>query len=276
MCAERIRESIIAGSWYPDNPDTLRNEIAGYLERARPHPGMENLIGLVAPHAGYMYSGEVAAHAYRQLEGARFDRVLIVAPSHRTRFPSSTIYHLGGFRTPLGVVPLDVDLVQAFLEHPQVRGYYPQAEDQEHSLEIQLPFLQVVLGEFKLVPIIMGNQAYEHCTELAELIEKLCRNKNVLLIASSDLSHYHTYREAKQLDGIVTARVAAFDCQGLFRDLNDGACEACGAGPMVAVMLAAGKLGANVSRVLHYANSGDVTGERSGVVGYMAAAFYRE
>lgn len=276
MSAERIRESVIAGSWYPGNPGTLRQEIAGYLERAEPHPSRGTLVGLVVPHAGYMYSGGVAAHAYRQLTDSGFDRVLIVAPSHRARFPTSTIYDLGGFRTPLGLVPLDRELVQAFLEHPQVTGYFPPAEDQEHSLEIQLPFLQVVLGDFKLVPIIMGNQSFEHCKDIAELIGKLCEGRNVLLIASSDLSHYHSYREAKRLDDIVIGKVTAFDFQGLSRDLQNGSSEACGGGPIVAVMLAARKLGATASRLLHYANSGDVTGDHSGVVGYMAAAFYRE
>jgi MEMO1 family protein len=276
MAVEKIRESVIAGSWYPDHPETLREEINKHLNAAQPpYPGGE-LVALIAPHAGYLYSGGVAAYAYKLLQNQPFDRVIIVAPSHRAHFKGASIYSLGGYRTPLGIVPLDQELVDAFLEHPSIVSYVPQADAQEHSLEIQLPFLQVVLSDFRLTPIIMGDQSFEFCQKLADLIVSICSDKRVLLVASTDLSHFHSYQEAKTLDKIVLDKVAYFDPGGLSKELRTGGCEACGGGPIMTVMLAAEKMGAGRAKVLHYANSGDVTGDRSGVVGYMAAAFVRE
>ncbi len=274
MAAQGIRDSVIAGSWYPGEPTTLRSEIARYLDKVPPLDIGGNLVALIAPHAGYMYSGLVAAHAYKLLQHQPFDCVMVLAPSHRAHFRGASIYDQGGFRTPLGIVSIQRDLVQGLLGHRGFKGYLPQAHDQEHSLEIQLPFLQCVLGSFQLVPVVMGDQSLSFCEEAAEAIAVECSGKNVLLVASSDLSHYHPYSEAKKLDQVVLDHIAAFDAEGLSRELNRGTCEACGAGPMVTAMLASQRLGANKSKVLHYANSGDVTDDRSGVVGYMAAAFY--
>jgi MEMO1 family protein len=273
MTQEKIRESAIAGSWYPDHPEALKKEIGKYLDEARPGPLGGTLVGLVAPHAGYMYSGGIAAHAYKTLLEQPFDRVLILAPSHRAYFQGASVYRLGGYRTPLGIVPLDHELTESLCRQSSLFHYHAGAEAQEHSLEIQLPFLQVVLGAFRLIPILMGDHSFGACQELAGAIVKVCAGKRVLLIASSDLSHYHPYQEAKRLDQVVLDRVSAFDPAGLTADLEKGMCEACGSGPMVTLMLAARKLGANKSKVLHYANSGDVTGDLQGVVGYMAAAF---
>lgn len=274
MAAQKVRDSVIAGSWYPGQASTLRSEIAGYLDKVPAQDLGGSLIGLIAPHAGYMYSGPVAAHAYKLLNQQSFDTVLILAPSHRAHFRGASIYDQGGFRTPLGIVPVRRDLVDGLLRHPGFRGYLPQAHDQEHSLEIQLPFLQCVLGSFELVPVVMGDQSQAFCEEISGAIVEECSGKRVLLVASSDLSHYHPYTEARKLDQVILDRIAAFDAEGLSRELGKGSCEACGAGPMLTAMLASANLGANKSRVLHYANSGDVTGDRSGVVGYMAAAFY--
>lgn len=273
MAAERIRESVIAGSWYPDHPKSLREQIGKYLDRARMSETASELLGLAVPHAGYMYSGGVAAYAYKLLIQRPFQRVLILAPSHRAHFPGASIYHLGGYRTPLGIVPLDHELVADLRKHSSLVTYVPHADDQEHSLEIQLPFLQVVLGEFQLTPIVMGDQSLESCRQLAQLIENVCRGRKVLLVASTDLSHYHAYNRAKELDQVVLDRVAALDSEGLLMDLRERRCEACGGGPLATIMTASRSLGADEGRVLQYANSGDVTGDRSGVVGYMAAAF---
>jgi len=274
MNAEKIRESVIAGSWYPGKSETLEKEIKKYLNQAKISPLTGNVIGLAVPHAGYIYSGGVAAHAYKLLLDQPFDRVLIVAPSHRAYFEGASVYKLGGYRTPLGTIPLDRDLVDSLLQQPIPIDYVARAHSQEHSLEIQLPFLQVILKDFKLTPVVMGDQGYANCAQLAEAIATVCKDKKILLVASTDLSHFHPYDEAKRLDGSVLDRVVAFDPAGLSEDLRKGKCEACGGGPLVTIMLAAQRLGANKSKVLHYANSGDVTGDNSSVVGYMAAAFY--
>ncbi len=274
MAQEIIRESVIAGSWYPGHPGTLRDDIRRYLEKARPTSIPGQLKALIVPHAGYMYSGGVAAHAYRILQDQSFDRVVIVAPSHRAYFKGASVYTLGGYRTPLGVVPLDREIIDKLLEWPSLIKFVPEADAEEHSLEIQLPFLQVVLKDFRLTPIIMADQSFTFCEQLAEALCEACRELKVLLIASSDLSHFHPYAEARRLDQVVCGHVEAYDARALSLDLQGGKCEACGAGPMMTAMLAARGLGANGAKVLQYVNSGDVTGDRSRVVGYLAAALY--
>ncbi len=270
-----IRQSILAGSWYPGSAEVLRRDIRTYLEAAQVHPIEGELKGLLVPHAGYLYSGGVAAYAYKILEKQSFQRVLILAPSHRAAFQGVSVGHLQGYETPLGVVPVDDELVELFHSRTSLVSHHPEAEALEHSLEIQLPFLQVVLDQFKLTPLIMGGHSLSLCQELASTIFELCREKGVLIVASTDLSHFHSYDEAKSLDSVVLDKVDKFDPEGLSRELSLKRCEACGGGPMVTAILAAGKLGADQARVLHYANSGDVTGDRSGVVGYMAGAMFK-
>lgn len=273
--AEIIRESVIAGSWYPGNPERLRKEVSKYLDQADSKPPEGDLAGLIVPHAGYMYSGGVAAHAYHLLQYRSFNRVMILAPSHRMQFKGASVYPLGGYRTPLGVVPLDNETVQALLAGGPLVRYLPHADDEEHSLEIQLPFLQVTLKDFSLTPVVMGDQSASTCRALADRIAEVCRESRILLIASSDLSHYHAYEEARRLDQRILDHIQAFDPDGLLRDIEAGRCEACGAAPMATLMLTVKQLGANRATVLHYANSGDVTGDLRGVVGYMAAAFHK-
>jgi len=276
MKTERIRESIIAGSWYPAEPAKLEKQLSNYLDLATPRAIEGNLTGLIVPHAGYVYSGGVAAFAYKLLLQHRFDRVLIVAPSHQSRFSGSSIYNLGGYKTPLGTVPLDMELIDELFKNGDHIRYVPQVDAREHSLEIQIPFLQTVLPKFTLVPIIMGDQDLAYCLKLADAIATACSGKRVLLIASTDLSHYYPYDEAKRLDRAFLDRVDAFDPEGLAEDIKERKCEACGAGPAIALMLAARQLKADSGAVLNYANSGDVTGDHSsGVVGYAAAALYR-
>lgn len=275
MAQEIIRESVIAGSWYPGNPAVLKKDIQHYLDAAKPPSVPGELRALIVPHAGYMYSGGVAAHAYRLLRDRPFERVVIVAPSHRARFKGASVYNLGGYRTPLGVVPLDHEVIDVLLQHSSLVRFVPEADVEEHSLEIQLPFLQVVLKEFRLTPIIMADQSLPFCEQLADLLCDTCRDLDVLLIASSDLSHFHPYGEAKRLDKVVCDRVESFDPRALSRDLQVGECEACGAGPMMTTMLAAKALGANKAKVLNYANSGDVAGDKRGVVGYLSAALFQ-
>jgi hypothetical protein len=277
MSMEQIRESVIAGSWYPGNASRLKQEIHDYLSQASVADFKGQLIALISPHAGYRYSGQVAAYGYKILEKQKFATVVLIAPSHRAYFRGVSVYDRGGYRTPLGVVPLNQELISELKEREGRIEYVPEAHNQEHSLEIQLPFLQVLLPDFKLVPLIMGNQDFVTCQWLAEALgDCIGKNRSVLVVASSDLSHFHPYQQAKKLDQVVLDEVSEFDPRGLSDSLAKGKCEACGGGPMVTAMLIARRLGANKSQVLHYANSGDVTGDHSGVVGYMAAALWDE
>ncbi len=268
----RVRPSVIAGSWYPGQPARLRASIEGYLASVE-HAELEgDLLGLIVPHAGYIYSGQVAAYAYEQLEGRTFGLVVVVSPVHRMYRGVYMVTSYDYYETPLGLVPVASDQVKRLAEELDLVRVQ---SDGEHSLEIQLPFLQYLLGEFRLLPVMLGNQDWDSCQQLASALGALLRDQEALLVASTDLSHFHPEHEAVLLDQRVRDRIDSFDPRGLSEDLAVRRSEACGGGPVVAVMLSAQKLGGSHARVLHYATSGDVTGDRSEVVGYMAATILR-
>jgi AmmeMemoRadiSam system protein B/AmmeMemoRadiSam system protein A len=276
MGMKEIREPALAGSWYPGDPEILSRDVKRYLENAKKEKVDGEIVALVSPHAGYMYSGQVAAYAYKLIEGKSFDTVVVVGPSHRFLFKGASLWDRGGFRTPLGVVPVDDELSKKLMEKRKKIRFIPEAHNQENSLELQIPFLQTVLKSFKLVPIAMEpDWSWETCQYLASAIAETVKGKRVLLVASTDLSHFYTYNIAVELDKIFLNHIERFDVEGLNRDLKNNRTEACGGGPVVTIMLAAKMLGANHGKVLKYANSGDVTGDRSRVVGYAAAVFYK-
>jgi len=276
-----IRESALAGSWYPADAKELRDEITLFLQYAKVTPGLGRSVALIAPHAGYRYSGPVAAYAYKQVMGRTFDTVVVVAPNHADpRLDFSSVLTRGGYETPLGLVPVDEEAARAVVNYNSSDSI--QESDlvhlteyngrMEHSLEIQLPFLQVVLnGPFKLLPVVMGDQKPEAVRELADALAVSLKGKNALIIASSDLSHFYEQSAAERLDDVVRQHVEAFDPAGLLTDAAAQKCQACGMGSMAAVMMAAKQLGAERSTVLNMATSGDVTGDKSSVVGYLAA-----
>jgi MEMO1 family protein len=269
-----VRRSILAGSWYPGQPQVLRADIEAYFRNVPEREAPGRIIGLVAPHAGYVYSGQVAAYAYRLIRGADYEKVIVISPSHRMYFEGASIWTGAGFETPLGVVPVDQELVAALLAADGLIAEIPAAHGREHALEIQLPFLQVALGEFSFVPLVMGAQDGGTCRRLAEAIAGAVGNRRTLIVGSSDLSHFHSYSEAVRLDSVAVENMRKFDPEGLLRDLARQACEACGGGPAATAMMAARALGADRAELLKYANSGDVTGDRREVVGYASAIFF--
>jgi AmmeMemoRadiSam system protein B/AmmeMemoRadiSam system protein A len=272
---EELRRPAVAGSFYPDDAQTLSRQVRDYLSRASKGEAAGEIIALISPHAGYMYSGLVAAHAFKMVEGMKFDAVVVVAPSHRVAFQGVSVYDRGGYETPLGILPVDQDLCRKLMADRDFFRFVPQAHSQEHSLEVQLPFIQEAVGNLPLVPMIIMDQSYSTCERLGKAVARAVKGKKVLLVASTDLSHYHRYDEAVQMDKVILDDIRLFDPQKLSRDLASGRGEACGAGPVIAVMVAAKELGANRSQILKYLNSGDVTGDHSGVVGYAAAVFFR-
>lgn len=274
---EKLRKSAIAGTWYPEFPTELRGQIENFLGRASSVDIPGRLTALIVPHAGYVFSGQVAANAYKLLERQKFETIVVIGPSHYARFQGVSVYDRGGFETPLGVAPLDEALISALEKRDSRIRFVEDAHSREHSVEIQIPFLQVAAPGFKLVPLVMGDQGFATCQWLAEAIADSIRGKSVLVVASSDLSHFHAYEKARLMDRVVQDKVGAMDPEGLHACLTSGECEACGGGPIITAMLVAKRLGSCGSRVLKYANSGDVTGNRDdprGVVGYMAAAIW--
>lgn len=275
---EPVRRSILAGTWYPADPKELRATLSGFLERATVPdtlPPPDFLAGIVVPHAGIRYSGAVAAHAYKVVQKSSVQTVVVLAPSHRVPFSGVSVHRRGPFETPLGRVPLDTEFIEALMElDPDVRDF-PEAHAQEHSLEIQLPFLQTVLPSFRLVPLVMGNLSWTTCERLAQALSVLSRSRRFLVAASTDLSHYHSEKEAKTLDERLLERLRRLEARELMDDMAAGNCEACGTAPLVTLMLYARTVGAHDMRILKYATSADVTGETNRVVGYAAAAVYK-
>jgi MEMO1 family protein len=269
---EPRRPMAVGGSWYPADPRALAREVDRYLEAAG--GAVEGEVrALVCPHAGLMYSGPVAAFAYRLLRGRTPDAVVLVGPSHHMGFDGVALYARGSFATPFGDLPIDERLATAIAGAASTITAASDPHRREHSLEMQLPFLARVMPDVPIVPLVMGYQTRATVSDLGAALASALAGSNAILVASSDLSHYHDARTAATLDGRVVKFVSAFDPAGLMRALEAFPDHACGGGPMVAVMQAAAALGARDARVLRYADSGDVSGDKSAVVGYVAAAF---
>jgi AmmeMemoRadiSam system protein B len=268
-----IRESVAAGSFYPQDPDVLKKQINEFLDDAESQ-NLKNIKALVCPHAGYIYSGQVAAHSYKQIIGRKFDCVIIIAPSHAEYFDFISIYSGKAYRTPLGLVGVDSERSKILASQSPNIKLSLCGHRNEHSLEVQLPFLQLALGNFKIIPIVMGQQNKKNIDELGNAIGNLFKNDNILIIASTDLSHYYPYEAAVSLDKKVEKLIKAFDIENLEDRFVSNRIEMCGGGPVVSAMIASKILGAGSAKVLCCQNSGDVTGDRSAVVGYLSAVFY--
>jgi AmmeMemoRadiSam system protein B len=267
-----VRPPTAAGLFYEILPDILRENIKGYLENARVPIQKGTVRALVSPHAGYVYSGLAAAHGYKMIQGSNYDCVVVVGPSHREYFDGVSIYPGDAYETPLGTIPIHREIREEMLNEKTVIVSSDAGHRSEHSIEVQLPFLQSVLGDFSFVPVVMGDQRRQVCIELAKAIVRVAKNRNILLVASSDLSHYHPYDEAVMLDNVVIGELENFNSETFIDDMEKHSFEACGGGPIAVVMNAARQLGASKTEILYYCNSGDITGEKSGVVGYLAAA----
>ncbi|HLA77791.1 MAG TPA: AmmeMemoRadiSam system protein B [Vicinamibacteria bacterium] len=274
--ASPVRKAAVAGSWYPGEAAPLRSEVGSYLSEVPAHHIPGRLVGLISPHAGLHYSGPVAAHGYSLLRGCSRLTFAMVGPSHQEAFDGVAVVTRGAFETPLGRIPIDEALAAAILD-PELR-ILDQARPHrdEHCLEMQLPFLQHLVPELKIVPMLMGSQSRAEVERLAgALAGALADRRDVVLVASSDLSHYQPAKQASILDALVVQDVESFDEDGLMARLEGSHRHACGGGPMVAVMKAARRLGANRATVLKYADSGDVpNGDKSRVVGYLSAALW--
>ncbi|OQY27640.1 MAG: AmmeMemoRadiSam system protein B [Candidatus Cloacimonetes bacterium 4572_55] len=273
-----VRQPAVAGMFYTENSEQLQSQINRFYKNARPESVRGGIVGLISPHAGYYYSGQVSAYGYKLLKPDAFDSVIVIAPSHNVPFDGCSLYHIGGYRTPLGTIDLDEEIIERMMQADDIIGFNKDAHKKEHSLEVQLPLLQGRLKKFKLTPILMGRQVEETWTRLAEVITSVVssmKNKKILLIGSTDLSHFYNYQTAVDLDKAILDRVNAYDIDGLRNDVRNRKCEACGAGPMLAVMTAAKQLGADSAKVLNYINSGYVNGDHSRVVGYMSAVLFK-
>jgi len=279
-----VRAPAVTGAFYPSDPQQLLGEVRSYLDRADVQTAAGELVALIVPHAGYVYSAPVAAYAYRLLQGRSYDTVAVIGPSHRVPVDGVALSDADEWQSPLGRVPIDRDASTTIANsYPKAR-VIDAAHEREHSIEVQLPFLQTVLSDFALLPLLMTDFSDANCTSLARALADLAQKRRLLLIASSDMSHYPSYDDAVRVDretlkaietmdagevAATTRRLMAQGVPGLVTAL-------CGEGPVETVLLAARLLGADRVEVLKYANSGDVpAGSKDGVVGYCAVAIYR-
>ena len=278
-----VRAPAVMGSFYPAQTSVLRSDVERYLEEADPPTASGDLVALIVPHAGYSYSAPVAAHAYRLLAGRHFDTVAVIGPSHRVPARAA----LSGFDewfTPLGLVKADRSAADAIAKAYPGARVFDAAHDPEHSIEVQLPFLQVTLGDFRLLPILMTDFSQDNCSRLAQAIAGWARDKSVLLVASSDMSHYPSYDDAvrvdretlKAIETMDPEEVAATSRKLMAQGVPGLVTALCGKGPVETILLAARLLGADKVEVLKYATSGDrPLAPKEGVVGYGAVAIYR-
>jgi len=279
---KNVRQAAVAGGFYPADASALSAMMDDMLAHASPPPISDPILAVVAPHAGYPFSGPVAAYTYAALKGRKFSRVVVIAPSHYEAFDFTSVYEGDAYATPLGTVPVDKAFAKQLAKmSPTIRlssrGHVPTPKGAEHALEVELPWLQRVLGDFELVPVVMGDQSYESSRALGVALAKLIqgKDKDTLIVASSDLSHYHPYDEAVKIDHKTLNALQAWDYFSMSRNFEARVWEACGGAPIVAAMIAAERMGANQALVLKYANSGDTTGDHSRVVGYSADVFLK-
>ncbi|MHB1377682.1 MAG: AmmeMemoRadiSam system protein B [Candidatus Humimicrobiaceae bacterium] len=272
---EKIRDSIVAGSFYPDDPYVLGMQIEDYLNNAK-LLDINNIKALICPHAGYIYSGQVAAYSFKQIINKKFDSIIIISPSHSESFDFVSVYDGDAYNTPLGRVNIDKKRSSLLVENnPRIR-FSDKGHNNEHSIEVQLPFLQYMFKEFEFIPVVIGSQSRQNIHAIGNAISEVFKGENIIIIASSDLSHYHPYNDAVILDRQVENLVGKFDIDNLEEEFLKSNIEMCGGGPVAAAMIAAKNLGANKALILKYLNSGDVSGERKAVVGYLAAALFQD
>ncbi len=281
MCARDIstavREPAVAGQFYPADSGELAQMIADHLAKASPLPKIDGrIIALIVPHAGLVYSGPIAAYSYKLLEGSSVNKVILCGPSHRYRFDGMSVYGPGvQWRTPLGLVTCNDQLCRALVDKHKGFSVLAAAQAQEHSLEVQLPYLQTVLEDFTFVPITMGSQDALTIGQLAAGLEALPFDSQTILIAATDWQHYMPASVGSKLDSAGMECIRNLDPDRLEEYLATDKTQACGGGPMVAVIKAAMAKGANRALILKYGDSGDITGDKSSVVGYVAAVLYK-
>jgi AmmeMemoRadiSam system protein B len=277
MVRNSYRLPAVEGTFYNSNPVKLTQQLDAFFSKAPDITITGKILGIVAPHAGYIYSGFTAAVAYNLLKESEIKNVIIISPSHREYFKAVTIFPGLGYSTLFGNIDINQDIKEELLKYDLIKES-TMGHGAEHALEIQLPLLQRVLkSNFNILPLVMGDQSKQICLMLGEILFKVLENKNdYLIVASSDLSHFYSSTEAKVKDDVMINGINNFDVDGMLKNLESKKVEACGAGPIVAMMMATKKLGAGSSKVLHYSNSGDVTGDNSEVVGYLSAIVWKQ
>ena len=271
--ASKIKTPNVSGQFYPSNPQQLSKDIDSYFSAADLEAPAQHVEMMIAPHAGYMYSGPVAAYSFKAVREKKYRTVVILAPSHFYHFEGAAVWAEGGFQTPLGVVDVDESFAGKLLALNQKFYVHPQAFAREHSLEVEIPFLQKTFRDFKIVPVILGQVSVDAAEQIAETLHTVIgERKDVLVVVSTDMSHYHDDATARTMDQATLQTVENLDAAGLWNHCYRGTQEMCGFIPVTTALFLAQKRNLQ-ARVLEYATSGDVTGDPSRVVGYGSVIF---
>jgi MEMO1 family protein len=270
------RKPAVAGAFYSAGKNDLERSVDAYIDSAELPERDGDIVGLISPHAGYIYSGPIAAYSFKAIKGSDYELAVVLAPSHRARFEGASVIPEGIYETPLGDVEIDSKIGGKLMEK---RGFnfLKEVHAAEHSLEVQVPFLQRVLGQFKIVPVIVGTTDLAACRIIAEGLASILKEekRKFIIVISTDLSHYYSYDSAVSKDGQFIESLKKFDEEGIKDLLASGKSEACGEGPVLTGVMLCRDLGAEGVSILKYGNSGDTAGDRSQVVGYLSAAFTR-
>lgn len=285
--SKQIREPAVAGAFYPANKENLKEMIQEYLSKASKIslPQGETFVGFIVPHAGYVYSGSVAAEVYKQLEDKNYDTIIILGVGHRYPLRTPSIYPEGYYKTPLGSVEIDSEIAGKLMKKCDMLKFIPEAHKLEHSIEVQIPFLQVVLkNRFKIVPILLGHFPYDMVDKIADAIADIIKSettKKILVLASSDFSHYPSYNEAVKVDKKTIELIKKFKVREIIKreeavkesGIANLVTYQCGLGSTTTLMLVAQKIGAKNVIFIDYKNSGDTSWVKERVVGYVAMGF---
>ena len=274
-----VRPSPIAGQWYSADPKKLASQIDRFMEAVNLPPLAGEVVGIMAPHAGHVYSGQVAAYGFSTLRDLEPELVVVASPMHYPYAEPLLVSAHAAYGTPFGQIPIAHDVLQALdglLQEQYSLKLTYVTHDPEHSLEIELPFLQRILKkEFSLVPIMVRDPSKWVTHALGEALAAVLQQRSAILVASTDLSHFYSQDVARVLDRAMLQQVENLDPQGVLDVEDEGKGFACGRGALAVVMWAAKILGADRAKILRHATSGDVTGEYDRVVGYAAAVFLR-
>ncbi len=274
--AQNIKSPNVSGQFYQANPKELSEDIEGYLKSASLTELRENIEILIAPHAGYVYSGPVAGYSFKAVSQKKIKTVIILAPSHFYNFDGASVWSQGGFQTPLGIVPVDEEFAKQLTAVDPKFSFNAQAYQKEHSLEVEIPFLQKIFSDFKIVPVILGQMSFESCQKLAKALDALIGERtDIVVVVSSDMSHYHDGKTARAMDLSTLEIIKSLDAQNLYKQCRLGIHEMCGFVPVTTALLLA-QTRRLKPQVLKYAHSGDVTGDNARVVGYGAVVFYKD
>jgi MEMO1 family protein len=275
---DMVKEPNVAGAFYSADPKELSDSIDYYDQSTGPVPTDRKVLIAISPHAGYPYSGPVAAYTYKAIARNHYKTIVIIGPSHYFPFEGISVWPRGGFKTPLGIVPVDEDFAQALLkENPKSFQFLSYVYEREHAIEVELPFLQKTFDHVKIVPILMGNPNPQVCRDLAVALDKLIGQRDdVLILISSDMSHYYTYDVANSMDALTLQAIKAIDPEKFFEGNIARRMEMCGFVPMTTALIYAKLRGITHVEVLKHANSGDTSGDKTRVVGYSSVIFYND